>query len=82
MSDRTLAPIDLRDLARVETFARETLRQCEFLRRNGDGDEIRWGFIADDLFKAWKIAARADRRAAKKQGWATWRWRIPRGYAA
>lgn len=71
---------ELRDLATIERQAREVLRQCRFLQRNGRGDLIRFGLIADEAWWAWRAAARADRRAAKVNDWHGYSWRLPRGY--
>jgi hypothetical protein len=70
-----------RDLAAAERHARETLIQCEHLRRNGPTDLIRFGLIASDAWAAWRAAARADRRWARSADdrWVL-RWRLPRGY--
>lgn len=76
------ADADRRDLAAVEKSARDVLRQVAFLRANGPTDAIRWGMIAGHAFDAWRVAARADRRHARKNGWRLFRWWIPRGYAA
>jgi len=70
----------LRDLRKIEEKASEVLRQCEYLRRNGPSDEIRFGLIAQEAWSAWRAAARADRRNAKRNGWHIWRWRLPVGY--
>lgn len=82
MSDEQLARQDIRDLTGIESAAHDVLRQCEFLRRNGGGDEIRFGLIADYAWKTWRIAARADRRWAKAKGWMVLRWHLPRGYGS
>ncbi len=71
---------DLRTLAEAERHAKETLRQIEYLRRNGPSDSIRWGLIATEAWASWRAAARADRRWAKAEGWHIFRWRMPRGY--
>lgn len=73
---------DLRDLATVERFAQSVLRQCEYLRRNGGTDTIRWGLIAGEAWSAWRCAAKADRRAARANDWTIFRWFMPRGYGA
>lgn len=71
---------ELRDLALVERGARDVLRHCEYLRRNGAGDETRFGLIASIAWGCWRAAARADRRAAVERGWYRLKWRLPRGY--
>jgi hypothetical protein len=73
---------ELRDLAKVEEAAHSILRQCEYLRRNGPDDRIRWGLIATQAWWGWRAAARADRRATRVYGWFPLRWRLPRGYDA
>lgn len=81
-SAATLSGTDLRSLAEIERNARDVLTQCGHLRRNGEGDEIRFGLIATKAFTAWKAAVRADNRAAKRSGWEVFKWWIPRGWAA
>jgi hypothetical protein len=73
---------DKRDLASAERYAKELLTQIGYLRKNGPGDEIRWGLIAENAWLAWRVAAKADRRHAKRNGWFEFRWRLPKGYAA
>jgi len=78
----TLAKIDLRSLATIERHAQMVLTQCGYLRRNGAGDEIRFGLIAGAAFDTWKTAVRADNRYARKAGWALLKWWIPKGWSA
>ena len=80
VSERDFTRQELRDLAAIELHAREVLRKCEFLRQNGSGDLILFGFIADQAWNAWLAAARADRRAAKEHDWNIMWWQMPRGY--
>lgn len=64
---RDLCRADKASLTKLEKHAREVLRQCEFLRSNGGGDEMRFGWIhlaACDLVVE---ARRAFRRFAVGQ---------------
>ena len=72
--------VESRDLAKVEEAAKDVLRQCEYLRRNGPADTIRFGLIAVYAWRAWRAAARADRRDAKAKGYSVIGWRLPVGY--
>ena len=40
-----------RDLRKIEEKASEVLRQCEYLRRNGPSDELRFGMLREDFIK-------------------------------
>ena len=77
---RDFTRVELRDLALAEKYAKETLRQCDFLRRNGATDTIRFGLIANYAWRSWRAAARADRRDAKAKGHYMLLWRVPEGY--
>ena len=72
MSSPSNTPIRLdlfqRDLAAVRRHARELLRQCDHYERNGEGDELRFGFMYLEARAATYYARRADRRYAKRAG--------------
>ncbi len=57
-----LHPLFKRDLTVLERQAFEVLQQCAHLRRNGAGDEIRFGFIENGAYDMFMLARRAFRR--------------------
>lgn len=81
-----MTPADRRDVAAVERHARELLRHCELLRardlqHRNPRERARLGVIALEAWRAWRAAARADRRYVRDSGrdWQI-KWRLPRGY--
>jgi hypothetical protein len=63
-----LHPLDKADLTRIERLARESIQQVEHLRRNGPGDEIRFGFIFDRADMMSRYARRGFRRYERARG--------------
>ena len=53
-----LRPYVKRSLTAIESNAREVLRQCQFLRKNGGCDTIRFGFIHLASVKCEEMARR------------------------
>lgn len=60
----TSAKAFLRDCREAEKHLREAVHQCEMFRVNGEGDEIRWFFVAPSLRKAQDAVERWKRREA------------------
>lgn len=58
----SFATRDKADLTRIETIAREIIQQVEHLRRNGVGDEIRFGYIELRGYDISQLARRGLRR--------------------
>jgi hypothetical protein len=61
-----LAARDKADLTRIETLAKEILQQVEYLRRNGHGDEIRFGFIELRGYDIFQLSRRGLRRHERR----------------
>jgi len=65
-ADVTLLLADRRNLGTLEQRAKEILRQVAFLRRNGDGDQLRFGLIRAELRKALQAATYGYNRRCRE----------------
>jgi hypothetical protein len=64
-----LESLDKRSLTLIEKHAREVMMQCAHLRRNGAGDEIRFGLIFVAAYDCVTEARRAFRRRRASGAW-------------
>lgn len=59
---------DRRNLAAIEREAKELLKQVDFLRRNGDGDQVRFLILRLHAGKALEAVMQGVKRYERKQG--------------